>query len=89
MFMDFGKIVRTLREKKGWTQTELGKRAGVAQNMISRIEKYMMPFFDVACKICDALGVSPSEVWKQVKSSQPDYEKTKPQSKVRKPKSST
>jgi transcriptional regulator with XRE-family HTH domain len=62
-----GDLIRLARESKGWTQIELSKRSGVPQNTISRIEKYMTPFFDVACKLFDALNISPTEVWRIMK----------------------
>jgi UDP-N-acetylglucosamine 1-carboxyvinyltransferase len=34
-----GKTVRDLRKLRGWTQKELGSRAGVAQNRICDIER--------------------------------------------------
>jgi len=61
--MRIGEIIKYLREEKGWTQTEFSSRSGVPQNTISRIEKYMMPFYDTACKLFDALGVSSQDVW--------------------------
>lgn len=33
-----GEVVRTLRELKGWTQTELGRRSGISATNISLIE---------------------------------------------------
>ena len=33
-----GRIVRALRHRREWTQAELAKRAGVSQNLVSRIE---------------------------------------------------
>lgn len=62
-----GDIMKLLRESKGWTQTELSKRSSVPQNTISRIEQYMTPFFDVACKLFDVLNVSSEEVWRIMK----------------------
>ena len=35
----FGASVRIQRTKAGWTQAELSKRSGIAQEEISRIEK--------------------------------------------------
>jgi HTH-type transcriptional regulator/antitoxin HipB len=33
-----GRIVRTLRRRRGWTQTELGRRAGLSQQAVSLVE---------------------------------------------------
>ena len=67
LMVRIGDLIKLVRESKGWTQIELSKRADVPQNTISRIEKYMTPFFDVACKLFDALNISPSEVWRIMK----------------------
>jgi len=34
-----GRLLRALRRRRGWTQTELGKRAGVSQQVISLVER--------------------------------------------------
>lgn len=34
-----GRAVRVLRRRRGWTQTSLGRRAGVSQDLISLIER--------------------------------------------------
>lgn len=35
----FGEAVRAARKEKSWSQTELGKRAGVSRPTVARIEK--------------------------------------------------
>lgn len=35
----YGELLNTLRTGRGWSQTELARRAGVAQSLISQIEK--------------------------------------------------
>lgn len=35
----FGEAVKAARKKRGWSQTELGKRAGVSRPTVARIEK--------------------------------------------------
>jgi transcriptional regulator with XRE-family HTH domain len=34
-----GRVVRVLRRRRGWTQTHLGQRAGVSQDLVSLIER--------------------------------------------------
>jgi transcriptional regulator with XRE-family HTH domain len=36
--VNIGKRVRTLREARGWTQTELAERSGISQKTVSAIE---------------------------------------------------
>jgi transcriptional regulator with XRE-family HTH domain len=35
----FGLAVRALRRRRGWTQAELARRAGVSQGLVSRVER--------------------------------------------------
>lgn len=35
----FGLAVKAARKERGWSQTELGRRAGVSRPTVSRIEK--------------------------------------------------
>jgi transcriptional regulator with XRE-family HTH domain len=53
--------VRELREALGWTQSELGRRAGVRQATISAIENEQTKGvdFDVLERLANALGVDP------------------------------
>lgn len=44
----YGKIIRELREEKGWTQTELAKRIGTTQKNIS---KYELEFLDLSTEL--------------------------------------
>ena len=54
--------VRELREKRGWSQSELSRRSGVAQATISRIEARETGGvdFEVLELLADALDVHPS-----------------------------
>lgn len=53
-------MIRELRQKKGWTQTELARRAGVKQGVLSYIEngRTKHPRSDTLAAIASALGVS-------------------------------
>ena len=43
----------------GWSQTDLAKKSGIAQASISNyLYKGRIPKFDIAAKLCVALGVS-------------------------------
>ncbi len=53
--------IREMREVKGWSQVELGKRAGVRQATISHLESGNAKAVDLTVleKIAKALGVAP------------------------------
>ena len=56
--------VRELRKKRGWSQSELSRRSGVAQATISRIEAQETGGvdFEVLELLADALDVHPKEL---------------------------
>ncbi len=57
--MEIGKIIATLRDKKGFSQTELADKSGVSRVMIGKYERgEAIPSIDAAKKIADALEVS-------------------------------
>lgn len=57
--METGKIIASLRDKKGFSQTDLADKSGVSRVMIGKYERgEAMPSIDAAKKIADALEVS-------------------------------
>lgn len=59
---EFGRRLRELREAKGWTQAELGERAGLMYQAISRLERgAALPAWDTVLKLADAIGISLDE----------------------------
>ncbi len=57
--METGKIIASLRDRKGWSQTELAEQSGVSRVMIGKYERgEAIPSIDAAKKIADALEVS-------------------------------
>jgi transcriptional regulator with XRE-family HTH domain len=57
--METGKIIASLRDKKGFSQTELADKSGVSRVMIGKYERgEALPSIDAAKKIADALEVS-------------------------------
>ena len=60
-------MIRELRKRRGMTQTELARRAGVKQGVISYIEsgKTKHPRIDTLIAIAAALGVSVEELTKK------------------------
>jgi transcriptional regulator with XRE-family HTH domain len=57
----FARKVRQLREERGWSQAELGRRAGLRQSRTATIEATGSVTIDQAQAFADALGV-PIEV---------------------------
>lgn len=56
-----GRNIASQRQQRGWSQTELGERSGLAQEYVSKLERggtRRVPF-DVVHRIAAALGVSP------------------------------
>ena len=53
--------IRELREVKGWSQAELGRRSGVSQSIISRLERGTVESVHLASleKLADTLGCDP------------------------------
>lgn len=57
--MNFGARITTLRKDKNWSQTDLGKAAGVSREIIGRYERNdVLPSIEVAKKIADVFEVS-------------------------------
>jgi transcriptional regulator with XRE-family HTH domain len=58
---EFGKVVRSLRLERGFTQEDLAEKAELHVNSISFIERGLNPpALDTICAIADALGVTVS-----------------------------
>lgn len=58
------KAIRILRAEAGITETELGRRSGVAQYQISRIEHGLTrPTAPTVKKLADGLGVGVAQVY--------------------------
>jgi len=57
--MNTGKIIVELRDKAGWSQTDLANKSAVSRVMIGKYERdEAVPSIDAAKKIADAFGVS-------------------------------
>lgn len=55
--LTIGESVHVLRERAGWSQEELAKRAGVSRNTVAAIEQGKAnPTIGALSSICDALG---------------------------------
>ncbi|MEX2564505.1 MAG: helix-turn-helix transcriptional regulator [Cyclobacteriaceae bacterium] len=56
--METGKILATLRDARGWSQTDLADNSGVSRVMIGKYERSEgVPSIDAAKKIADAIEV--------------------------------
>jgi ribosome-binding protein aMBF1 (putative translation factor) len=55
---ELGRSVRTLREDKGWSQTELARQTGMTQSAVARFESGgTVPTLPVLERLAHALGV--------------------------------
>lgn len=60
-----GRRIRALRNIKGWTQQELGERAGINYKFLGEIERAQQnPSFNVLVKIAMALEVNLPELFR-------------------------
>lgn len=60
---DIAENIRKAREKKGWTQLELAKKAGVDSNSLAKIERgESRPKVLTLTKIIKALGVKSTDI---------------------------
>lgn len=63
----FGQALRSLRNQREWSQSELALRADVDRNYISLIELGKnSPSVRVVFRLCDAFDITPSELLKDV-----------------------
>lgn len=53
----FGDVIRDARKKKGWSQIELGERAGLSRPTIARIEANHDVTTATIAKVAQALGL--------------------------------
>jgi ribosome-binding protein aMBF1 (putative translation factor) len=56
----FGQRLKSIREQRGWSQSELAERAGVPYETIYRVERgtHQEPRVSIAAKLARTLGVS-------------------------------
>jgi transcriptional regulator with XRE-family HTH domain len=62
--VELGKRIRGARERRGMTQKEAAQAAGIATDMISRLEngRYQSPGLRTIVRIADGLGASVSDL---------------------------
>lgn len=62
--MDLSERIKLLRKQKGLTLAQVAQKTGIAQSTLSRIESGIRSGnLKTHLKICDALGVKPSELY--------------------------
>ena len=62
-----GQVLRNLRTKRKWSQTDLALRSDVDRNYISLVELGRnSPSVRLLFKLCDALNIAPSDFVKEV-----------------------
>lgn len=58
--------IRSLRQNRGWTEYELATRSGLPQSTISSwYRKNLVPSVASLRKICDALGITLSQLFSE------------------------
>ena len=63
----FGKVLKEARQKAGLTQEKLAFKADLDRTYISLMERgQRSPTLDVLLRLCDALGVLPSDLMKKL-----------------------
>jgi transcriptional regulator with XRE-family HTH domain len=64
--IDIGKRVSKLRENKGWSSYKLSLSSGIANSVLTRIEKgEREPKVNTLLKIIEGLEMTPSEFFKE------------------------
>lgn len=57
--INFGNIIKSLRQERNWSQEELGRRVGVKKSSISAYEKDLrLPSYDVLIELARVFDVS-------------------------------
>lgn len=60
-----GRRIRAIRRARGWTQEELGAKAGISYKFVGEIERCQQnPSFDTLDKIADALEIELYELFR-------------------------
>lgn len=63
----FGKVIRCLREKRGWSQEELGEAMGKSRNYVGMIEAgQQSPTLRSICHFAEALKIDMWVLMKKV-----------------------
>jgi len=58
-----GALVADLRRRHGWSQAELGRRAGISQGVVSRVEAGRVPATAYQfTRLSDAFGIAVAEL---------------------------
>lgn len=64
MGIDIGEKIRSIRKSKGMYQSDLAKKAAIAESTLSYVENGSKhPHFDTLRSICNALGVTVLNFW--------------------------
>ncbi len=67
VYEQLARRVRTLRNKKGWSQEELADRCDLHRTYISHIENAKREIsVETLCKIANEFGITPSELMKSI-----------------------
>lgn len=67
---DFGNYIYELRERRGWSQSQLGERLGVTNKAVSRWENGgAYPSTELMLPLAEALGVTIEDLYKRISES--------------------